>query len=141
MKRFLSMKSLLWRMGESGGPGRRYHVLRPGLAGSLCPQQAPGFDLCTQLDLALGFGLSIRLDSDTGARKADGGSPTLAALRFAHSYTAATASSGHQEDGPGLGCVLEAAMALSPQSSLLLAHQVSSFPPRPAPTLASQVWT
>lgn len=79
------------------------------MAGSLCPQQAPGFDLCTQLDLVLGFGLSTRLDSDTGARKADGGSPTLAALRFAHSYTGAAASSGHWEDGLGLGSVLEEA--------------------------------
>lgn len=79
------------------------------MAGSLCPQQAPGFDLCTQLDLMLGFGLSTRLDSDTGARKVDGGSPTQAALRFAHSYTGATASSGHWEDGPRLGSVLEAA--------------------------------
>lgn len=55
------------------GPGRLHHVLREELAGSLCPQQAPGFDLCTQLDLVLGFGLSTPLDSDTGARKADGG--------------------------------------------------------------------
>lgn len=65
---------------------------------SLYPQQAAGFDLCTQLDPVLGSGLSTLLDSDTGARKADGGSPTLAALRFAHSYTGATASSGHWEN-------------------------------------------
>lgn len=67
--------------------------------GSVYPQQATGFGLSTQLDLVLDFGLSTRLDSDTGARKADGRSPMLAALRSAHSYTGATASSGHWKDG------------------------------------------
>lgn len=65
----------------------------------VCPQQALGFGLSIQLDLVLDFGLSTQLDSDTGARKADGRSPMLAALRSAHSSTGATASSGHWEDG------------------------------------------
>lgn len=56
--------------------------------------------------LVLDFGLSTQLDPDTGARKADGGSPKLADLRSAHSSTGATASSGHREDGQGLGSVV-----------------------------------
>lgn len=98
MKHFLSMKSLLGKMGGNPLPRASPSCLAVG-TGSVCPQQAMVFGLSTQLDLVLDFGLSTQLDSDTGARKADGRSPMLAALRSAHSYTEASASSGYWEDG------------------------------------------